>query len=669
MSMTPVDIAKFGLLTKGTGYRLPYFTGNLGTVDQVLTAVTPGLTYTGIQWRRNGANIGGATAGTYSQVSADIVPGTVIDFTLSGIALAVGGRAQTVPYVLVALAVSSVNFDVAAGAGVVLATISNKTAGSSLSIVPNDGRLALAGDDGAGWKVVRGLSAWSAGPINYAIVETIGGATNSPKSNAFTATIGAAVLPIGAIGAMTGDSIVALALTNSSGQTLGFADVGEIFWAQHMLGKFKLNAWISDENATTNGGVTTGKLASGSIYGVSGDKSRDTNGRIGLALGFDTTLPTNIGGDQGAHHLPRSPVVMKPHFCIISTGTNNLGTSDTIIADITEAVGKLRAAGIKPMVTTIRPFGDASAGAGAKAIAFPIRNQQIRDYCTANPDVTLIDLAVAYCGDTNWHAVDGSDGGLPYISGDWTGGFLHPTSHVAPIGGKCIADALAPLFASGGNFFDGALPVAAHNVNDYTLAGTPAALTPTSYLSGNRCARLSISSNSAGSVCVASVESNGDGTNNQVLTITPAGAGTLETVSLTLAIALSTTSPVDLRGTWVQFYAPVEYSQSEFWGPMAFSVLSGGSAGNRGGFSGSTAVRTKATARNGWLISLPFLVPAAATSLNISVGAAVRSADYVANGGSGALVMKLKGGLAGYGPRIVSVADPRISGDGITSLA
>lgn len=77
--------------------------------------------------------------------------------------------------------------DVAAGS--VISVISGKSAGSTLSITPNDGRLVLSGDQ---TQVLRGLSAVTPSSTIYTITETKVGAPNSPRANAFTFVITAA---------------------------------------------------------------------------------------------------------------------------------------------------------------------------------------------------------------------------------------------------------------------------------------------------------------------------------------------------------------------------------------------------------------------------------------------------------------------------------------------
>ncbi len=64
-----------------------------------------------------------------------------------------------------------------AAAGTLVSNISNVPAGATPTVTPNDGRLVIAGDASAGWKVVAGMSALSAGTINFSVAAT--GATGA----------------------------------------------------------------------------------------------------------------------------------------------------------------------------------------------------------------------------------------------------------------------------------------------------------------------------------------------------------------------------------------------------------------------------------------------------------------------------------------------------------
>ncbi len=64
-----------------------------------------------------------------------------------------------------------------AASGTLVSNISNVPAGATPTVTPNDGRLVIAGDASAGWKVVVGMSALSAGTVNFSVAAT--GATGA----------------------------------------------------------------------------------------------------------------------------------------------------------------------------------------------------------------------------------------------------------------------------------------------------------------------------------------------------------------------------------------------------------------------------------------------------------------------------------------------------------
>lgn len=76
-----------------------------------------------------------------------------------------------------ALSATSPSIASNAAAGTLVSNISNVPAGATPTVTPNDGRLVIAGDASAGWKVVVGMSALSAGTINFAVAAT--GATGA----------------------------------------------------------------------------------------------------------------------------------------------------------------------------------------------------------------------------------------------------------------------------------------------------------------------------------------------------------------------------------------------------------------------------------------------------------------------------------------------------------
>lgn len=86
---------------------------------------------------------------------------------------------------LVALGLSAYSYDLAAPAGAELATIQNKTTGSTITIDPPDARFAISGD---GTKLLKGLGGWAAGGATIGLVETLVDSPNSPFSTELEVT-------------------------------------------------------------------------------------------------------------------------------------------------------------------------------------------------------------------------------------------------------------------------------------------------------------------------------------------------------------------------------------------------------------------------------------------------------------------------------------------------
>jgi hypothetical protein len=169
-------------------------TGTAGTTTYTATpgAVTNG-TITSRAWALNGSTI--STGLTATPASA----GTL---TYQEFATGAGGSAsssvltRTVSAATPTLALSPASISIAssAAAGTTVSNITNVPAGVTPTVTPNDGRLVIAGDASAGWKVVVGMSALSAGTINFSVAAT--GATGaSGVVTVSTAQVGTLVAP------------------------------------------------------------------------------------------------------------------------------------------------------------------------------------------------------------------------------------------------------------------------------------------------------------------------------------------------------------------------------------------------------------------------------------------------------------------------------------------
>ncbi|SHH05879.1 SGNH/GDSL hydrolase family protein [Bradyrhizobium erythrophlei] len=104
------------------------------------------------------------------------------------------------------LNLSGATFTQGAAAGTVIGTFAGKTAGSTLSISPNDGTVAISGDQ---TKLVVGATASTPGTRSYTVTETDADATNGPKTTTFAITCNIALLNLNTRFVAEGDSITA----------------------------------------------------------------------------------------------------------------------------------------------------------------------------------------------------------------------------------------------------------------------------------------------------------------------------------------------------------------------------------------------------------------------------------------------------------------------------
>ncbi|GGZ21658.1 sialidase family protein [Asticcacaulis endophyticus] len=88
---------------------------------------------------------------------------------------------------LAALSLSNDTFAEDDASGTVIGAITGKTSGSTLSITPSDGRVAIAGTN-----LVVGLTPATDGDFSITVRETLAGATNTPRDTPFTLTVEAA---------------------------------------------------------------------------------------------------------------------------------------------------------------------------------------------------------------------------------------------------------------------------------------------------------------------------------------------------------------------------------------------------------------------------------------------------------------------------------------------
>lgn len=170
----------------------PTISPSTGTAGTTTYTATPGAvsngTITSRAWALNGSTI--STGLTATPASAGTL--TYQEFaTGSGGSASSSVLTRTVSAATPALAISPTVPSIAsnAAAGTLVSNISNVPTGVTPTVTPNDGRLVIAGNASAGWKVVVGMSALSVGQINFSVAAT--GATSA--SGVLTVTAAGAV--------------------------------------------------------------------------------------------------------------------------------------------------------------------------------------------------------------------------------------------------------------------------------------------------------------------------------------------------------------------------------------------------------------------------------------------------------------------------------------------
>ncbi|MDC7675375.1 LamG-like jellyroll fold domain-containing protein [Asticcacaulis machinosus] len=163
-------------------------------VGKTLQAILPdGVIYADIQWRRDGAEIFGATAPMYLQVAEDA--NCDIDWTYENVIWAAPKVAVPEIYLLGPINPTSASIILSAEQGAVIFNITGVEPGATPAFMPNDGRFIVGGDEVNGWKLLRGTSAVSAGEIVGAIVKSHPNASNSPYSTPVTVSVTTGRIP------------------------------------------------------------------------------------------------------------------------------------------------------------------------------------------------------------------------------------------------------------------------------------------------------------------------------------------------------------------------------------------------------------------------------------------------------------------------------------------
>jgi len=205
--------------------------------------VKPGSTVTVLS---NGTTAGTATADIYGNwiFTFGVAPaaGTVIGW--EGVISSQNVQAPATPPALGTLALSGTSYIEGDAAGTVIGNITNKTAGSTLTISPNNGRVTFNAGQTA---LVVGISASNPGSTNYTLTETLGAANNSPKTKSVTVTVNVLLQALNARFVAEGDSITA----GSNGPT----------WIWAFIARTKGRYFLPYQYNQGTGGQTAAQMA------------------------------------------------------------------------------------------------------------------------------------------------------------------------------------------------------------------------------------------------------------------------------------------------------------------------------------------------------------------------------------------------------------------------
>lgn len=175
--------------------------GATGNVAQLASSLTGNVTYSKAS---GAASVTVSSTGAVALSSA-LAGGASVTFvgrvqndTSDAIERALTITAQAVtptptPTPTLTLSIPAPSLAANASAGTLVSNISNVPAGATPTVTPNDGRLVIAGDASAGWKVVVGMSALSAGTVNFSVAAS--GATGASGVLTVTAGVTALVYP------------------------------------------------------------------------------------------------------------------------------------------------------------------------------------------------------------------------------------------------------------------------------------------------------------------------------------------------------------------------------------------------------------------------------------------------------------------------------------------
>ena len=520
-----------------------------------------------------------------------------------------------------------------AAAGAAVGRLTSSLAGAAWSVL--SGAVAVA-SDGA---VTLTSPAPSSGALTFRVraqtsTDAVETTVSVPVTAASTggAAPAASLLPYGARVAMIGDSIVQFNMANASSsqdnEGVTTQSVGELSAAQARDPRFRCETWHDVTVTTPAGGA---RYFKGADCGVSSEQSA-----AGLSR-FDADVTAR-----------------RPDVVVIAEGTNNLaGASSTAAADCLAMADKALAAGLLPIVCTIRPWVSGGLNDSAsKQAAFQGQNAAIRAGVASRRSqgaaVLLCDLAAAYGAPDSWVSAD------PSLFNDG----LHPSPKGADIGAEALGAVLAQAIAPGNVALDlwtGGANLLADSVARFTGAPltTSTAKNGSGVVAGGQYATGWTPVDQSACTAACSLEANADtGGMTQVLTVTP--GGTAADALIAVGVSSLPTSGVS-AGDWLQGFAEVEFDDWPAWegATFVFAPKGGNYLNQATAMQIGTGKTRRPVAGRRWLLTPPMRVFSGLTAPTF--GQVTVNLYLNPNGASGQGVFKVRRAWVG------KVADPRVA--------
>ena len=404
-------------------------------------------------------------------------------------------------------------------------------------------------------------------------------------------------LSLGARIAALGDSIIQYGTTtNGTYSLIRHTVAGEIVWVNARNPRFRIDVWPDS--------AAPGGLFSGYNRGIAGQTSAQIAARVG------------------------DVVAMKPDACVVAAGTNDTTYDASTIASIRAICTALRAAGIRIILCTIRPWTASRPGSGdtqARRDTFGSANAAIRALAVEF-GATLCDLAAAY----------GVPGEFSYADSSLLFDGLHPNAKGAQAGSIALEAAINSIVTSGNwpvsnlwsrpNLLTNPLLTGSGGTAGSGTTGS----VPTSWSHGRGSG--SYVSTAVLSRLSADPVSGSEGVNIDITTVVGADAEVFRFSQPAQPIA-------GLDAQWVQAFAEIDVDAAPYWYSHYLAVYnnSGTIIAEGMPFRNTSSINASEmrAARAGklWISTPPMLVAAGTTGLGLKV-----EANFNPNAAAGAVL-------------------------------